>query len=162
MTGSHSRSISVEGKIERADGALLDRGVGAGEINAGGPEQFARSTRFIFAYRRQVDIPPSGETVLQVPLALSVPHQRQLRHSNSPGSCQGAFQARSEPREPAPSPLARVVFSSVARRQGHVAAMGAVAGLDGGDLCAMLMAPERDWQPAFGLYCAKTPFGLSR
>ena len=74
----------VQGEVERADGAALYGGVGAREVDAGFLQELAGQARFFFTDSRQVDIPPAGEPVFQIPLALSVPHQRELRHHPAP------------------------------------------------------------------------------
>ena len=59
-------------EVQRADRAGLDRGKGDRREHVLLGEQHAGLARFGLALFGEVDVPPAGETVLQVPLALAV------------------------------------------------------------------------------------------
>ena len=70
----------MQHEVERADRAGLDAGEAAIEIEPLFPDQRARRARFGNPGFGQVDIPPSGEAVLKVPLRLAVAEEDQSRH----------------------------------------------------------------------------------
>ena len=53
------------------------------EVESARPHQLAGGNRLGNAFFRQPDVPPAGETVLQVPLRLAVTEQDQGRHQAS-------------------------------------------------------------------------------
>ena len=63
---------SLQRQMQRLDRAGLERGEGVGRQHALGLEQFARRGGLGHALRGQVDIPPAGEAVFEIPLALAV------------------------------------------------------------------------------------------
>ena len=70
----------LERQMQRLDRAGLERGEGDASAAALRGEQRARGARFVLALGGQVDIPPAGEAVFQVPLALAVADEDQARH----------------------------------------------------------------------------------
>jgi hypothetical protein len=67
----------------------LERLLRAGEhrcirhMEAVAVQEVARDPSFVFAGRRERDVDPAREPVLEVPLRLPVPHQYQQRHATS-------------------------------------------------------------------------------
>jgi hypothetical protein len=78
--GQPEQVHALERDGERADRALQERGVGHVEGVALGAEEPRRLLRFPDALRREVDVRPAREPVLEVPRALAVPQQDQLDH----------------------------------------------------------------------------------
>jgi hypothetical protein len=66
--------------VQRLDRACLQAGEAVVEIEAFDREQFARLAGFLLAKLRQIDVPPAGEAVLQVPGRLAVANEYELRH----------------------------------------------------------------------------------
>jgi len=82
------RHIGQARRLQRqcagALGARQDRGEHHCRLESGLGDQFAAATRLGLALRRQIDVDPAGETILEVPLALAVAEQDQARHSVGP------------------------------------------------------------------------------
>ena len=70
----------VKRKPEGANGTCLNACEALAEVNTAFSEQFAGAFGFSFALFRQLNIPPTGKTVLQIPFTLSVTHQRKYSH----------------------------------------------------------------------------------
>ena len=73
-----------QGQPKGADGAGQDGGVGPVDLQSRRLDQLATLAGLGLALGGQVHIHPSGEPVLQVPLALAVSKQDQGRHGRSP------------------------------------------------------------------------------
>ena len=65
-----------------ANGAGLDAGEGSAEISVARFQQFSGFLCFRFALLGQVGIPPTRETVLQIPFGLAMTDEREFGHEN--------------------------------------------------------------------------------
>src|SRR5690606_19362190 len=70
--GNPQPPAGLQREVQRLDRAGLQRGEGASRQEAGFRQQFTCGARFGYALLGQVDVPPAGEAVLEVPLALAV------------------------------------------------------------------------------------------
>ena len=84
----------LEREVERLDRAFLDAGEGDGGQHVLGAHQLARLARFGFTFFGKVDVPPAGETVGEVPLALTVADEDQLAHFLSRFPCRSGPEQR--------------------------------------------------------------------
>src|SRR5205085_8426049 len=66
--------------VQRLDRAGLQGGEAEIEVEALARQQLARRLRFGLALRRQADVPPAGEAVLEIPGGLAVAKQDKLGH----------------------------------------------------------------------------------
>ena len=71
---------AVEHDPQGSDRALEDGGERLVELDPLGPQELAGFLRLRQPGRRQVDVDPAGEAVLEVPVALAVSDHRQMRH----------------------------------------------------------------------------------
>src|SRR5262249_28580744 len=71
----------LEREIERADGALEERGEREVEVVAFRGEHAAGRARFLDAALREIDVLPAGEAVLAVPVAFAMAEQNELLHA---------------------------------------------------------------------------------
>src|SRR5687768_18604334 len=66
--------------MQGAYGARLEAGEAAVEVEAAVPQQDAGGARLGDALVTQVDVPPAGEAIFEIPLRLAVPKEDQGRH----------------------------------------------------------------------------------
>ena len=86
LLGQPQPAHRLERDVQRPDRAGLDAGEAKVEVHAPGGEQFSRRLRFRLALRRQIDVPPAGESIFEIPGRLAVADQDELGQGASPRS----------------------------------------------------------------------------
>src|SRR4249919_620902 len=83
----------MQHQVEGADGAGLHAGEAAIEFEALVGQQASGAAGLGDALLAKVDVPPAGESILEVPLRLAVAQQDERRHQASTFSATFAFSA---------------------------------------------------------------------
>src|SRR3546814_12393538 len=87
----------LQREVERLDGAGLDGGEAEVEVESPGGHQLAGLFRFPGAEIGQVDVPPAGETVLEIPRRLAVADQYRSEERRVGKECVSTCRSRWSP-----------------------------------------------------------------